>query len=114
MTDPVPVHRVGRLANASAIEQAKAPQPTPQTARPAVVPDVPSGVSFLTGQGVRQQTSGQHKNDGRVGGSEESGLTRRWKLLSQFEPAVSNRQPDDLDGNTRATGGNPPRSFEEG
>jgi hypothetical protein len=57
---------------------------------------------------------GRRKTDRPGGTAEVLSMTRRWKLLSQFEPVVTDPLPAHRKGYTRSTDFNPPRRSDEG
>jgi uncharacterized protein involved in exopolysaccharide biosynthesis len=107
LTDPVPVKRGYRLESVpAATERPEQLHPASQAYAPEPVPDASTDISFPPDQGIRHPMFGRRNTDTPGGGSETSGLTRRWKLLSQFEATGSDPLPPHRDGYTRATDSN--------
>ncbi len=116
MSDPAPSPRPYRLETAPSVpERQFAPEHAAQVSAPAAAPAaVPAGISFPPDHEARAQMFNRRKTD-RVGGdAEAAGLTRRWKLLSQFEPVVTDPLPAHRKGYTRSTDVNPPQRGDEG
>jgi hypothetical protein len=107
-TDPSPAPRPYRLDHV--------PSEPERSVAKVEESQVPAGTSFPPDHGARRQLFGRRKTD-RFGPNGEPlapGLTRRWKLLSQFEPVVSDPLPAHRKSHTRATDFNPPRRTDEG
>lgn len=128
-TDPSPTQRPYRFETAGAAqEQSARPAPPPQSALaaeqespvatpgPVPVATVPPGTSFPPDRGARLQAFGRRKTDRAAADGETDipGLTRRWKLLSQFEPEVTDPLPAHRKAYTRSTDVNRPRRNDEG
>ena len=121
LTDPSPTQRPYRLENApSAVERPVAsPSSSPSASEPeasAPIATAPAVTSFPPDHEARRQLWGRRKTDriGADGKVEVPGLTRRWKLLSQFEPVVTDPLPAHRKGYTRSTDFNPPKRSDEG
>jgi hypothetical protein len=116
LTDPAPAQRAYRLeAHAEAVERPSDPEPMPSAPAPApvAVATVPSGTSFPPDHEARLHMFARRRSD-LDGGGDAPGMSRRWKLLSQFEPVLSDPLPAHRKGYSRATDLNPPRRSDEG
>jgi hypothetical protein len=120
MSDPAPTHRPYRLEHTpGSLERRSAPE-SPESVEPELesvpvsVATVAPGTSFPPDHEARQQLFLRRRTDTAEGASEIPGLTRRWKLLSQFEPVVTDPLPAHRKSHTRSTDLNPPQRGDEG
>jgi uncharacterized protein involved in exopolysaccharide biosynthesis len=110
-SDPSPSQRSYRLETIAAARERTA---AAEHATPEPVSTSSAAISFPPDQAVRQQMFGRRKTDRLSEASEVPGLTRPWKLLSQFEPVLSDPLPAHRPGYTRSTDRNRLRHDDRG
>jgi hypothetical protein len=117
LSDPSPAQKAYRFdtPGGSAVRPAAA---VPASSPAANVPEgtVPGGTSFPPDHAARVQILRRRKSDYPQPNreAEVAGMSRNWKLLSQFEPDITDPLPAHRKGYTRSTDFIPPRKQDEG
>ena len=113
-SDPAPTQRSYRLEPVQVGLKQEEARETVAAVDSDAPTEVAAGTSFPPDREARVQMFGRRRTDYADGSQDVPGLTRRWKLLSQFEPVLTDPLPAHRKAYTRSTDVKPPRRDDEG